>query len=457
MSSIVTVRASALSAWLFLAAALSSGCGAPMSQNDAGSVSPWNMPPTRITLGQGQHREQTVSYRDSAGPTVHSVTAPAGLTVTVVPEAGSENTHWQLYADYTVSGDQQVLITSTNARGVSTQLTVTVTVNPIRWLPRVQWTDATGPSAREHGAFVLDAMRNRLLLLGGSGYMPQGMALSDAWSFDLVAGAWSMVNTSGDMLSGGASRRVVVMPDGQTAYLFGGYGSANSMNNELYRLSLNDSGGSVVRVEQRNPPPVRSLHGFGYDPMSQRFVVFGGAGARSPLDDTWMMTLDNGVAVWTSVDVLEAPTARYGFFTAMDTDRGRFIVFSGAQGFAQIDAARDTWALDVRSTPPAWHQLATGDEPGSPPGRRNGVSVWDPSGPRLWVIGGTADARTTEAGLWAFDALPGAEKWTRVDREGAAPLRSSAFGVYDGARNRVVFGFGNSLAGVFRDLAAFGY
>jgi hypothetical protein len=414
----------------------------------------WIMPPTAIMIGQGQHQTRPVAIMDPEGDAmVHSVTAPSGVTLTVTGTGAA--TLWSLYADYTVEGEQTVTIESTDARGARTTHTVTVTVAPLRWFPRVTWTDA-GPATREHAAMMVDAPRNQLLLLGGSGYAPQGTPLSDAWRFDLATQTWSAATLDGDMPAAAGSRRVVLMPDGVTAYLFGGYGAANEVNNDLYRVTLHEGNPMIRRITQVNPPPARSLHGFGYDPVRRRFATFGGASRTSPLDDTWTMTLEGDTATWTPLKTTDGPSARYGFFAAMDTERGRLIVFGGAQGFATLDPASDTWALDLRSEPPMWRQLATGDEPGSPIGRRNGVTVWDPTGPRMWIFGGTADARTTVAGLWVFDAFPGAEHWNTVERTNSPPLRSSAFGVFDAARNRVVFGFGNSNT-TFRDLASFGY
>jgi hypothetical protein len=414
----------------------------------------WVMAPDALTLGQGQHRVLTVAIADPEGDAVvHSVTAPPGVSLTV--DGVGAATQWSLYADYTVEGPQAVSIASTDARGARTTHALALTVTPLRWNPRISWTSA-GPAAREHGALVLDATRRQLFLLGGSGYAPQGTPLSDAWQYDLTTGAWRAATVDGDMPAAAGSRRVVLMPDGLTAYLFGGYGAANAQSNDLFRVTFRDGGATVRRIEQRNPPPARSLHAFAYDPVSHRFVVFGGAGRAAPLGDTWTMTLDADLATWTELPTTDGPTARYGLFAGMDAERGRLIVFGGAQGFNPLSPAPDTWALDVRSEPPAWHQLATGDEPGSTLGRRNGVAVWDPTGPRLWIFGGTADARTTEPGLWVFDAFPGAERWTMVERTGGPPLRSSAFGLYDAPRNRVVFGFGNA-AGVYQDLASFGY
>lgn len=440
-------------------------CGASPSTTDSGATPPtdaaadaaanapprWTNAPATLSIGQGQHSTLTVALSDPENDAVtHAVTAPPGLALAIDGEGAA--TRWNLSADYTLTGPQAVTIESTDARGARATHSVEVTVRPLSWLPRAQW-GAADPQAREHAALMVDAEHNQLLMLGGSGYQPYGTPLGDAWRFDLVTSTWRPATVDGDVPAPAGSRRVAPMPDGRSALLFGGYGASNAANNELFRVTFREDGATVRRLEQRTPPSARSLHAFAYDPVSRRFAVFGGAGRLGPLGDTWIMTLDGDVASWTELATEDAPSPRYGFFSGFDAERGRLVVFSGAQGFNPLDPAADTWALDLRSDPPAWRRLASGDEPGSPPGRRNGVSVWDPTGPRLFVFGGTADARTSEPGLWAFDATPGAERWARVEREMAPPVRSSAFGVFDAARNRVVFGFGNTTSAVYRDLA----
>ena len=91
-----------------------------------------------------------------------------------------------------------------------------------------------------------------------------------------------------------------------------------------------------------------------------------------------------------------SPSPRYGFFYGVDQQLGQLFLFSGAQGTTTLDPAQDTWQLDMRADPPVWQKLLDGAADGVPPGRRNGCAVWDPSGPRLLVFGGTADAKTSE-------------------------------------------------------------
>jgi hypothetical protein len=77
-------------------------------------------------------------------------------------------------------------------------------------------------------------------------------------------------------------------------------------------------------------------------------------------------------------------------------------------------------------------------------GRRNGCGAFDPIGRRLFVFGGKADRRTSEPGLFAFDARPENPGWSRLEPPGAPPIRSSGFGFYDQAGDRIFLGFGNA-------------
>ena len=119
----------------------------------------------------------------------------------------------------------------------------------------------------------------------------------------------------------------------------------------------------------------------------------------------------------------------------------------------QVNAAQDAWALDLSATPPAWSKLAPAGD--APPGRRNGCVMHDPVGRRLFVYGGTPDARTNLEGLWVLSLEPGREEWTKLDLPNAPPVRSSGFGFAtpDGG---VACGFGNDGA-AYADVNYLGY
>ena len=128
------------------------------------------------------------------------------------------------------------------------------------------------------------------------------------------------------------------------------------------------------------------------------------------------MHLEDGVAVWSLVTpggITGGPSPRFGAFSGMDEQSGRLVLFSGQTSFGQ-SFGQDTWVLDVRAAAgPTWSEVTP---PGSPAGRRNGTSVWDPTGPRLFVFGGTSDGATSQPGLFAFDARAGHESWAEIDR-----------------------------------------
>jgi len=444
----------------FCVSLLVAACGSdPESpRRDAGTdagpgIAPeWTDPPAApIAIGQGQTRVLPFTVTDADGDDVTATAAPpAGLEVEI------KGTEIEVHADYSITGAVGFDVTLDDGRAAPVVVSVAVEVSPIRWVGGEAWLEADGPEAREHGAIVVDPEGGRALLVDGSGYAPYLEPLDDVWSYDLASGDWTLRTPTGDVPSGGGSRRVAQVPGARVAYLFGGYGVDGASNADLYRVTFDRDEPDFMRLAQENAPPPRALHAFAYDAETDRFFLFGGASTR-PANDTWVMTLDGDTATWTEVETPVAPSPRYGFFYGVDEANGRLVLFSGAQGFSPIDPAPDTWALDLRADPPAWSLVVAGDAPDAPAGRRNGCAIFDPSGPRLFVFGGTADAATTEEGLFALDARPGHEGWTRLDLADAPEVRSSGFGLHDGDIDETLFGFGNTSSDVFRDWNRLGY
>jgi hypothetical protein len=321
---------------------------------------------------------------------------------------------------------------------------------PYRWDKPILWGEKDGPEAREHAAVIVDEKRDRVIVIGGSGYRPYLTPLTDVWQFSLQTDTWAPLQSPGSMLSGG-SRRVAQIPGQQVAYLFGGYGAGQQTHNELIQVDFSMETPTFANVPQDNPPPPRALHAFVYDAKLAQFLLFGGVtigkdGAEMHAD-VWNMQVDGGRAKWTKLALNTSPSPRYGFFYGYDPEGGRLIVFSGAQGLTEVQPARDTWLLSVRAEPPTWKQW----EEGSPPGRRNGCFVYDPAEHRLFVFGGTKDAKSAEPDLYVFDARPRGEGWQGQPLPDSPPPRASGFGFLDRARQRILMGFGNAAA-PYRDL-----
>lgn len=425
------------------------------------ACAPPNRPPALVhepvSLGQGQALTVELAPTDSEGDAIEvTVTAhPAGI------EAQVDGKKLTLRASYAVAGMQQVLLHLDDHLGGDATVPLEVDVSPLAWKWQ-QTADAMGPSAREHGAWVLDAEKDVAYLIGGSGYAPQGSPAADAlWTLDLKTHAFSPLAVSGTMPQGAASRRVVNLPDRKVAYLFGGYTSNTTDLNELWRFDYSGPTPVFTQVNQLNPPPARELHAFAYDPQTDTFAMFGGYSSDlGMLNDTWTMKLegDSNSASWTQLQI-PGPDTRYGFFYGMDEVNGRLYLWSGAHrptADNPINASQDLWVLDLRAGPPAWLRLQGGTEAGIPLGRRNGAFVFDPSGPRLVVFGGTADGMTTVPGLDVLDLSGSSPQWQILSLDNAPPMRSSCFGFYDSNRQQVVMGFGNDQH-LYRDVFALGY
>ena len=263
----------------------------------------------------------------------------------------------------------------------------------------------SGPIAREHGTFLIDETTRTAFLLGGSGYQPQGMALADFWKLDVDAGHVDAVTPTGDVPPPLASARAVRMPGTTTAYMFGGYtGDGTTDTGELYRVEYGGGALAFTKLTQVSQPLPRELHGFGYDPQTQtlrrlRRLQLRASARRWPIRGScnYRATPRRGRS-----SRARRRARGMASSTAPTNPTGRFFVYSGAQnpkGADTINAAQDTWALDLRSDAPTWTQVLDGTEANHAPGRRNGCFVVDPRGPSLYVFGGTSDGMTTQPGL----------------------------------------------------------
>ncbi|HEY1957543.1 MAG TPA: kelch repeat-containing protein [Polyangiaceae bacterium] len=420
--------------------------------SDAAPV--WTGAPTTLHLVQGETQSVPLALTDADGDAVTATFTTSSLETDATQDA------LVLHAPFDAPATDVLQAMLDDGRGEMTPYAIDVTIDPLGWKPDFSWSASAGPQAREHGTFLIDEASRTVFLIGGSGYAPQGTALDEFWKLDLDAQTWTQVTPTGDVPPALASARAVRMPGTTTAYMFGGYtGDGSTDTGELYRVAYGGGALAFTKLTQVSPPPPRELHGFGYDPTSQNFVVFGGnRGGVGPLADTWIMQLSGDTANWTKLSG-PAPTPRYGFFYGTDEVAGRFIVFSGAQSAKSqdpINAAQDTWALDLRADPSSWTRVLDGTEPNHAPGRRNGCFVVDPRGPSLYVFGGTSDGMTTQPGLFALDMRPGHEGFSQIARTGEPPLRSSDFGFYDAKTGAVSCGFGNSSGGIYTDVAAIG-
>jgi hypothetical protein len=402
-------------------------------------------PAEAVSVGEGRSLALPLTTSDpDGGEVLATLVAPAGFEAEVID--GSLSIH----AGYGAPPGE-LSVDLADDEGEHVVVKVALTSEPLAWIGHVEWQTADGPEEREHGAVIYDEASQQAFLFGGSGYHPQfTQLLDDVWRYDVVAQTWTEVTPVGDPLPAGGSRRFAGRWGAGEGYLHGGYGTGDL--DELFHVAVEGDTLRFEEVTQMDPKPApRSLHGFAYDPEGDTYYLFGGVSSLL-FGDTWQMKIEDGTAVWTQLMLDPTPSGRYGFFTGFDEVARRFIVYAGAQGGVPLNPATDTWALETGGETPRWVLLT--DPNNTPPGRRNGCAIWDPTGPRLVVFGGTADGMTTSPGLHIFDARPGHESWVSPMLTGEPQVRSSGFGFFDG--ERVHLGFGNDNA-VYRDWGILGY
>lgn len=355
-----------------------------------------------------------------------------------------------------VAGDQPV---SLRAAGCA-DATATLRVRP--WtLTSVTWDAGDGPEEREHPTLWIDASApDTLVVSSGYGFVPQQFTpLWDMWEFDLVDGGWTRTRETRDAeLQIGLGGRAAARPsaDGAGFMLQGGEGPAT----ELAGGVLTWTGSRWVAGGDGGPP--LQLHAFfraGDDgpwlaTLGLRQTPTGFAFER----DVWQF--DPVGDAWTKLALSDSnrPSGRYGFAYAWDAPARRLVVVSGARSPTATDpvnAAPDTWALELEGpsdspTGAHWFDLVPS---GDTPRARNGCWAYDLANRRMFVFGGTADQATAIKGLHVLELDTGIERWIHLlDHPAMPPVRASCAAAWDAARGRLVLGFGNSDAGLFRDL-----
>ena len=338
------------------------------------------------------------------------------------------------------------------------------------------WTDlcsigtcGPGPSPRRAAQLVVDSVRERALLFGGT----SGPYSDELWSYDLGTSSWQRITAPGPISRGGHS--MVLDPSGEVVWLFGGTRPGADLD-DLWRLDLSTdtwtevdatcapacpsprSGASLVAdpagdslvlyggwesttntyrheawvlddlattpawslVEPASEQPqARFFHVAGYDPAGRRTVMFGGGANGHAYKDALGLTLptDRHPAAWHMLSPTTALTARDQATLVVDDD-----VVTAFGGFGAgtlpgtLDAGThlaDTWQRQLNRRG-SWHLATPPDATKVPIAREGAAYALDAAGDRLLLIGGlTGD--TTLADVWIAElSRPGRPRWQQL-------------------------------------------
>jgi hypothetical protein len=146
-----------------------------------------------------------------------------------------------------------------------------------------------GPESRGHFGFVHDPNHEQTLLYGGY----TNSATDEFWVWR--EGAWEQIDFSGP-----GNRSHFGMAYDTTAnalFLFGGATSRStfsSLSNDAWILS----GGRWQELNSSSSPSERGSPALGYDPVRQRFILYGGFdAANNNLNDTWEWDGENWICL----------------------------------------------------------------------------------------------------------------------------------------------------------------
>ena len=271
------------------------------------------------------------------------------------------------------------------------------------------------PEARAHHRLAYDPVRQRVLLTGGSTPRDSGRSFTffnDLWAFD--GSRWSALPSSGRRVSG-----MGLAFDTRAGRMmsFGGYSDGASLA-DVRALE----GNTWVTVGEH--PEIRTAEaGFIYDARRNRFVAFGGGGARYQTHgDTWEF---DGTS-WTKHPAA-SPPSRQAHVMVYDAKRGRTVVFGGmgtAPQGQRPPALADTWEFDGTT----WvERTVEGPSP-----RIAAGSAYDSRRGLVILFGGTGND-SLHGDTWSWDGT----EWRRLATTGPEP-RSMGYMAYDAARDRIV-------------------
>ena len=177
-------------------------------------------------------------------------------------------------------------------------------------------------------------------------------------------------------------------------------------------------------------PPTGGLRDAVRDPVRNRMLVVGGF----PASELWALPLD-GSTEWQYVPCAGTPMPARGDASMLyDPLRDRLLIFGGTGASSDV-APSEVWALDLAGIP-TWSLLLPADS--AVPARTGHTAIYDPSGDRMIVFGGTSSATGPRNDVWSL-ALSGAPAWTELAPAGPAPVtRTWHTAIHDPAGQRML-------------------
>lgn len=243
-----------------------------------------------------------------------------------------------LLGGYTGSGGNLYYQTLSPTSAIAT----TVTWDGTTWTERVV---ANAPLPRGDLGMVYDSKRQRVLAFGG--FQPQTSTgcgvypakfYNDIWSWD--GSAWTDITPIGALPAPRQGMALTYDPMRDRVVLFGGAGAG-----VVYSDTWEFDGTKWAQLAPAHSPNVNATSAAVYDSLRHRVTLFAtGRGAVGGLLRTW--TWDG--TDWTNISSATAPPVRNYIRVAFDEMHGEFILHGGANVDPSAVSLSDTWRFYSR-------------------------------------------------------------------------------------------------------------
>lgn len=287
----------------------------------------------------------------------------------------------------------------------------------------LEWSRWPMPYSRSNHVAILDPLRDRLVIHGGTGPLSNDDN-DELWALELAGSPqWEWLGYSKEACGMQPRFRHLAVCDapGDRMIVFGGQVGSSAVA-ETWQISLATHACSPCG--SGSPPPASFNYVTALDSARRRMLVVGPNGA--------VHGLDLATDTWSAIPTGGTPFTAGPFSAAMDTPRDRLVVTT-VYGVYQLALAGS----------PAWSQLVPPGPP-SPPDV-TGQLVFDPARDRMNLV-------RADGTVWALP-MTGPPVWSQRP---AAPLppgpRSGVPVVLDAARDRLLLHGGQD----FNDTWAYG-
>lgn len=240
-----------------------------------------------------------------------------------------------------------------------------------------------GPPGRTTAAAVVDAARDRMIVVGGSG------AGNEVWSLDLARLTWVR-------LPSGPSARfdLAATANDTKAWFFGGFSAQDRALDDLWQLDLATDTWRQLPAPTGRPAPTTNV-GFGL--VDDHLIVSGGHDESEVTPGTWSYDLAAGA--WTRLTEANTPFAKAHYASATDAECG-FVWLMGGDNNDFKDSG-ELLGLEPEPTATFFPLASAG-----PSKRRHATVTFDPAGRRLVLFGGWQGLPEILGDTWVATAPP---------------------------------------------------